>query len=155
MEPSQCKMYMSKLQKCIHLNCKMYLSEDQMLHHWSAGSWPDKEASAVVEPGRCSSSSAVRGSTVQPVGIPHEESKCTYLWFRCFQKDSLPYVSRASCHLISTLLTSQCSALYTAADKDWEMSKQHEGFRFWENLEKKSGSQDSTPRLNLQYIRML
>merc|ERR1712088_521054 len=25
-------------------------------------------------------------------------------------------------------------------------SKQHEGFRFWENLEKKSGSQDSTPR---------
>jgi len=26
------------------------------------------------------------------------------------------------------------------------MSKQHEGFRFWENLEKKSGSQDSTTR---------
>ena len=31
------------------------------------------------------------------------------------------------------------------------MSKQHEGFRFWENLEKKSGSQDSTPRLNSEY----
>ena len=29
------------------------------------------------------------------------------------------------------------------------MSKQHEGFRFWENLEKKSGSQDSTPRYAL------
>merc|ERR1712130_194314 len=27
-----------------------------------------------------------------------------------------------------------------------EMSRQHEGFRFWENLEKKSGSQDSTSR---------
>ena len=34
--------------------------------------------------------------------------------------------------------------------KDCEMSKQHEGFRFWENLEKKSGSQDSTPRFNSQ-----
>merc|ERR1711971_439300 len=30
--------------------------------------------------------------------------------------------------------------------KGCKMSKQHEGFRFWENLEKKSGSQDSTPR---------
>merc|ERR1711971_1481680 len=39
------------------------------------------------------------------------------------------------------------SARYTAADKRLsKMSKQHEGFRFWENLEKKSGSQDSTPR---------
>merc|ERR1712130_348598 len=27
-----------------------------------------------------------------------------------------------------------------------EMSRQHEGFRFWENLEKKSGSQDSISR---------
>ena len=28
------------------------------------------------------------------------------------------------------------------------MSKQHEGFRFWENLEKKSGSQELPTRLN-------
>ena len=78
-----CEMYLSKLRnvfvkiaKCICLNCKMYLSR-----LWNifvqiekcicpktgpASSWPDKEASAVVEPGRCCNS-AVRGSIVQSV----------------------------------------------------------------------------------------
>merc|ERR1712192_309260 len=32
------------------------------------------------------------------------------------------------------------------------MSKQHEGFRFWENLEKKSGSQDSTTPRSSQSV---
>merc|ERR1712172_12866 len=37
--------------------------------------------------------------------------------------------------------------------KGCKMSKQHEGFRFWENLEKKSGSQDSTPRSSQSFSR--
>merc|ERR1711971_838278 len=46
------------------------------------------------------------------------------------------------------------SARYTAADKRLsEMSKQHEGFRFWENLEKKSGSQDSALRSSQSFSR--
>merc|ERR1712172_105127 len=56
-----------------------------------------------------------------------------------------------SCHLISKLLTPQCTVpVILQLIKDCEMSKQHEGFRFWENLEKKTGSQDSTPRFNSQ-----
>jgi len=81
--------------------------------------------------------------------IDYEESKSANSQLHCFQKYSLPdvTVSRGSCHLISKLLTPQCTVpVILQLIKDCEMSKQHEGFRFWENLEKKSGSQDSAPR---------
>jgi len=81
--------------------------------------------------------------------IDYEESKSANSQLHCFQKYSLPdvTVSRGSCHLISKLLTPQCTVpVILQLIKDCEMSKQHEGFRFWENLEKKTGSQDSTPR---------